>query len=102
MFATGKPADASRLLLVRLGAMGDVIHTLPAAAALKQNHPGSHLTWLVEPKWMPLLEENPFIDRVIALQRGSMAGVLQTWRELRTRTYDIAVDFQGLIKSALS
>jgi heptosyltransferase-1 len=82
--------------------MGDILHTLPAVVALKQNHPNSHLTWLVEPQWMPLLEGNPFVDRVIALRRRSMGGLLQSWRELRSQRYDLAVDFQGLLKSAIA
>ena len=101
MFATGKPASP-RILVVRLGAMGDVIHALPAVAALKQIHPGCHLTWLIEPRWLPLLEDNPFVDRVVTLRRDSLGGLLETWRDLRARSYEFAVDFQGLIKSALS
>ena len=101
MFTSGKPAG-SRILVVRLGAMGDIIHTLPAAASLKQSFPGSDLTWLVEPKWAPLLEDNPFVDRVLYLRRHSLAGIYRSWRELRARPYDFAVDFQGLIKSALA
>src|ERR1035441_8600165 len=50
-------------------AMGDIIHTLPAVAWLKQSHADSHLTWLVEPRWAPLLEENPHVDRVVLLRR---------------------------------
>jgi hypothetical protein len=50
-----------RILVVRLGAMGDIVHTLPAVAWLKQSHPDSPLTWLVEPRWAPLLEENPYV-----------------------------------------
>ncbi|HYW42243.1 MAG TPA: glycosyltransferase family 9 protein [Bryobacteraceae bacterium] len=100
MFTAGKTANC-RILVVRLGAMGDIIHTLPAVASLKHSHPGSHLTWIVEPKWAPLVEGNPFVDRVILLRRGSLAGLLQSWRELRALRYDLAIDFQGLIKSAL-
>src|SRR5437660_7989376 len=101
MYTAGKPAS-SRILAVRLGAMGDVIHTLPAAAWLKQSHPGSHLTWLVEPQWAPLLEGNPYIDCVVAMRRKTFADLVATRRELRTAHYDFAVDFQGLIKSALA
>jgi heptosyltransferase-1 len=101
MYTAGKPAS-SRILAVRLGAMGDVIHTLPAAAWLKQSHPGSHLTWLVEPQWAPLLDGNPYIDRVVAMRRKTFADLVETRRELRTAHYDFAVDFQGLIKSALA
>lgn len=82
--------------------MGDILHTLPAAATLKHSHPGSHLTWVVESRWRPLLEDNPFIDRIVELERGSLSGILATLRELRTARYDLAVDFQGLLKSALT
>jgi heptosyltransferase I len=93
--------QTERILAVRLGAMGDIIHTLPAVAALKHGHPESRLTWVLEPRWAPLLEGNPFVDRVAFLRRGSASEVLQSWRELRTESYDFAIDFQGLIKSAL-
>ena len=51
-------------LIVRLGAMGDIVHALPAVASLKHSFPGSVLTWVVEPRWAALLEDNPFVDRV--------------------------------------
>jgi heptosyltransferase-1 len=101
MFNAGKPASR-RILVVRLGAMGDIVHALPAVAWLKQFHPGSHLTWLVEPRWAPLLEENPYVDRVVLLHRQNFAGLVETRRELRTAHYDFAVDFQGLLKSAMA
>src|SRR5271165_4464739 len=97
----GAGKTANRILVVRLGAMGDIIHTLPAVASLKHSFPGSHLTWAVEPGWSALLEENPFVDRVVFLRRGSLAGLRESWRELRGSRYDFAIDFQGLIKSAL-
>jgi heptosyltransferase-1 len=99
---TGAKSASSRILVVRLGAMGDIIHALPAAASLKQSYPGSRLTWVVEPKWAPLLEDNPFVDRLVLLRRGTLAGLLEAWRNLRAERYDFAVDFQGLIKSALA
>jgi heptosyltransferase-1 len=100
MFNGGKPAS-SRILVVRLGAMGDIVHSLPAVASLKHSHPGSHLTWAVEPQWEPLLEGNAFIDRIVRLRRQSFRGLFETWRDLRVADYDFAVDFQGLMKSAL-
>jgi heptosyltransferase-1 len=90
-----------RILVIRLGAMGDILHALPAAATLKHGFPGSHLTWAVEPKWAPLLDENPFVDCVTLVRRRSAAELWRSWRDLRSRPYDLAVDFQGLIKSAL-
>jgi len=99
MFIAGKTAD--RILVVRLGAMGDIIHTLPAVASLKHSFPGCHLTWAIEPKWAALIEENPFVDRLVFLRRGSLGGLRESWRQLRAEHYDVALDFQGLIKSAL-
>jgi len=100
MSVVAKHASPS-LLMVRLGAMGDIIHALPAAAALKRGHPELRLVWAVEPRWAPLLEQNPFVDRVLLLHRDSLAGLLATRRALREIPFEIAVDFQGLLKSAL-
>ena len=100
MSAAGK-TDTRRILVVRLGAMGDVLHALPAVTSLKHSHPGSRLTWAIEPKWAPLIEQNPFVDRVVLVRRGSFSALSSSYRDLRAERYDIAVDFQGLIKSAL-
>jgi heptosyltransferase-1 len=92
---------ARRILAVRLGAMGDIIHTLPAVASLKQSLPGCHLAWAVERRWTPLLDGNPFVDEILIVERGSLGALLDTRRRLRAGKFDMAVDFQGLIKSAL-
>lgn len=89
-----------RILVVRLSSMGDVIHTLPAAATLKHSFPRSHLAWVIRPRWMPLLESNPYIDEVIPLERSIPAGLAGA-RRLRLEHFDLAVDFQGLIQTAL-
>lgn len=99
--ATKDRSSGARILVVRLSSMGDVIHALPAAASLKHSFPGSFLTWVVNPRWAPLLQDNPFIDRVVWFSRHSWAGLRAAWRELRSARYDLAVDFQGLIQSAL-
>ncbi len=98
MSEAGKPV--SRILIVRLGAMGDIIHTLPAAASLRASFPSARITWVVEPRWMPLLEDNPSIDRALPFDRGR-GGFFESVRALRSEAYDLAVDFQGLIKSAV-
>ena len=95
-------SDSPRILAVRLGAMGDVIHALPAVASLKHSFPGSRVSWVIEPRWAPLVARNPFVDRVVLLRRDSAGGLLESWRELRSEPYDFAVDFQGLIKSAVT
>ena len=90
-----------RILVVRLGAMGDIIHTLPAVASLKHSLPGSHITWAIAPQWAPLLKGNVFVDRLILVERTSLAGLLRSRKELRREPFHFAVDFQGLLKSAL-
>src|ERR1022692_4612050 len=100
MSIAASPAS-SAILVVRLGAMGDILHALPAVAALKLGHPEASLAWVVEPKWAPLLEQNPFVDRVLLLRRDSLAGLLASRRALLESRYQLAVDFQGLLKSAL-
>jgi len=90
-----------RILVIRLGAMGDVIAALPAVASLKHSIPHSKITWVVEPKWSVLLEGNPYVDSVMFLDRRTLQGLASAWRELRAARFDLAVDFQGLIKSAL-
>lgn len=90
-----------KILAVRLGAMGDIICALPAVASLKHGIAGSSVTWAIERKWIPLLDGNPYVDRVIALDRGSLGGLRSAWGELRAERFDLAVDFQGLTKSAL-
>ena len=105
MFTDGKPSSGAglqacpprRILAVRLGAMGDIIHSLPAVASLKHSYPGSRLTWVVEPRWAPLLEGNPFVDRVVLLRRKTARRLMESFRDLRSEEYDFAVDFQGLL-----
>ncbi len=90
------------ILVIRLSAMGDIIHTLPAAASLKKSFPDRKLTWLMARRWMPLLEGNPFIDEVIPFERESLGGVRAAWRRVRALRPELAVDFQGLVQSAMA
>jgi heptosyltransferase-1 len=90
----------ARILVVRLSSMGDVIHALPAVASLKHSLPHSSLAWVIRPQWAPLLEGNPFVDQVIPMERAA-GGIFGTLRALRRERFDVVVDFQGLIQSAL-
>jgi heptosyltransferase-1 len=90
-----------RFLLVRLGSLGDVIHALPAAAALRDTFPESRVDWVIEPRWKRLLEGNRDLNEVISLDRGSVGGIAETIRKLRRAQYSCAIDFQALYKSAL-
>jgi heptosyltransferase-1 len=91
----------ARFLLVRLGSLGDVIHALPAASALRDAFPQARIDWLIEPKWRRLLEGNPDLTEIISLEKKSARGLLTTLRKLRAAHYTCSIDFQGLYKSAL-
>jgi heptosyltransferase I len=89
-----------RILLIRLGAMGDVLHALPAAAALRDS--GAHVTWLIDPKWRPLIAGSPDVDQVIELNRRSWSSVRAALVQLRAAALDAVIDLQGLLKSAFA
>ena len=95
------------ILVVKLSAIGDVIHALPVSYAIKESDPRAHLTWVVERAAYPILEGNPYIDDIILFEKEkfrSLRGFLRTIgsfrRRLRTRRYDASLDLQGLFKSA--
>ncbi|MGH9796285.1 MAG: glycosyltransferase family 9 protein [Candidatus Acidiferrales bacterium] len=88
-----------RLLMVRLSSMGDIVHTLPSLAALRDAYPNAQIDWVVERKWAELLEGCTQLNTVIPQDRG-LRPTLRLIGELRARRYDVALDFQGLYKSA--
>ena len=89
-----------RILVIRLSSLGDVIHALPAAASLKHSFSQSTLAWVIKQRWAPLLESNPYVDEVIPFERTA-SGLVALRRRLRAQRFDLIVDFQGLIQSAL-
>src|SRR5882762_1124558 len=99
-----------RILIVKLGSIGDIVHTLPSLAAMRRAFPDSEISWVVERRSAEILRDNPLLDRLIevdtkALRRGLMSGETlraprQQLRRLRASAFDLALDFQGLLKSA--
>lgn len=89
-----------RILVVRLGSLGDLIHALPAVASLRAAWPNAEIDWVVEQAHAELLALVPDLSRVIVLGRRTAEGWWSVIRELRARRYDIAIDLQGLVKSA--
>ena len=90
-----------RFLVVRLTALGDILHTVPAVAALRNAHPKARIDWVVERKWSPVLEGSPALNEVIPFERRSPWGVVECVERLRENRYTCAIDFQGLYKSSL-
>lgn len=89
------------ILIVKLGALGDVINTLPAVINLKEQT-GAKIHWLVEPLSYPLIKNHAFVDNVIVFDKhhwhGSLGNVVQ---KVRKQKFDIAIDLQRIVKSAL-
>lgn len=90
-----------RYLVVRLTALGDILHTVPAVAALRASHRGARIDWVVDQKWAPVLEGSPALNEVIPFDRRSVVGTLACMSRLRRNAYTCAIDFQGLYKSSV-
>jgi lipopolysaccharide heptosyltransferase I len=98
------PFSPSRILIVRLGAMGDIVHALPVLASLRRRWPDAAIDWLVESKHRGLLEMAPGLHASVVIDSRSIFGTqgwLRVIRTLRQRHYDLVIDAQGLIKSAV-
>ena len=105
---------AERILVIRLGAVGDVVRTLPAVSSLRAAYAGAHLAWLVEPGSAGAIEGQPWVDEVIVFPRDRLEA-LRRWRApgaalrelagfvrgLRRRRFELVVDFHGILRSAL-
>jgi len=90
----------TRLLVVRLGSLGDLVHALPAVTALHRAFPAAEIDWLVEAPHREFLSLVPFLHAIVVVRDRSASAWLAARRELRPRRYDVAIDFQGLLKSA--
>ncbi len=99
-----------RILLVKLSSFGDVIHALPTLEALRNLYPQGQITWLVEEAFVPLIAGHPALDEVWGVPRvrpGQEMGrdqvlrLLRLLRRVRASRFDLVIDLQGLLKSAL-
>ncbi len=95
------------VLMVKLSAIGDVIHALPVSYALKEAYPEARVTWVVEPPAYNLLEGNPYIDEIIVFEKKKFKSLAGFWEnfgpfreKLNQHKYDAVLDLQGLFKSA--
>jgi len=95
------------IAIIRLSSLGDIVHTLPAFQSLRRNFPAARISWIAEPAGAALLENFPGIDQILVFdlkarkgwiaRAGYLVGFVRRWR----RQFDVVLDFQGLIKSAL-
>jgi heptosyltransferase I len=105
-------SEGPSILVVRLSSLGDLIHTLPAVAALRRRFPDAHIDWLVEARHRDILLGNPDVSGLIVVDTLGWRRKLlspRTWREiraslakLREHRYDFVLDLQGTLKSAVS
>jgi lipopolysaccharide heptosyltransferase I len=98
-------SDAPRILIVRLSAIGDVIHGLPVLNALRRRFPLAHLGWVVEGRAADLLQGHPALNRLIVVPRKWLKSPPAVWnlrRELRAERFEVTIDLQGLTKSAIA
>jgi lipopolysaccharide heptosyltransferase I len=108
------PPSVERILVIRLGALGDVVRTLPAVAGLRSRHPDTHISWLVEPASAGLVALSPAVDEVRVFPRPALVQNLRSLRfdrlargladqvgALRAARFDLVIDFHGLLKSGL-
>jgi ADP-heptose:LPS heptosyltransferase len=109
-----QPPSADRVLVLRLGAVGDVVRTLPAVSSLRAGLPGAHIAWLVEPAAASAVRGQPWVDEVIEFPRPQLVRELRApaWSaarrrfadfaaQLRRRRFDLVVDFHSILRSAL-
>ena len=102
------------ILIVKLSAIGDVIHTLPALNAVRKAYPQAHITWLIEEAAYDLVDGHPALDRVLVSKRKRWSKELRSssWlnaikegynftKALRDTPYDLILDFQALLKSGI-
>jgi len=100
-----------KILIIKLSAIGDIVHALPAVAAIRRNMPEAHISWVVEQRSAEILRGCDAIDDLIEIDTRSMRGgrvieeilldMSKQARLVRQNKYDVAIDLQGLIKSAV-
>ena len=93
--------------MIKPSSLGDIVHTLPSVAAVRDANRDAQVTWVINPEWAPILRGNPDIDHVHIFPRGDFHAwkaphhLLPWLRETRKFRPDVALDFQGLLRSAL-
>jgi heptosyltransferase I len=87
-------------LVVRLGSLGDIVHTFPAVAALRESFPAARIVWITHPRWKLLVESSRLAAEVYATETRSLPSVREAISRVRKLPWDASIDYQGLWKSA--
>src|ERR1700747_2057681 len=85
-----------RFLVVRLGSLGDIIHTFPAVAALRESFPESRIVWLTHPRWSFLVQSSGLASEIWRIETRKMGSLREVTRRLRQNSWSAAIDYQGL------
>ncbi len=100
-------ADPRRILIIKPSSLGDVVHALPAVGRLRARYPHAHFAWVIQPAFAPLLAQHPGIHELLPFPRDRFRGPVGWVRfarwlhEFTPSSWDLVVDFQGLLRSAL-
>ena len=92
---------AKHFLIVKFSSFGDIVNALPAVEHLKRCFPSSTITWVVKKNYAALLEDCPFVDRIVAYNEDGIRGLIEVVRTVRRLGVDTVVDLQGVLRSAL-
>ncbi len=89
-----------RFLVVRLGSLGDIVHTFPAVAGLRESFPKAEIVWLTHPRWKALVESSELATEIWETETRSYKSLGEIIRRIRKEEFTAAIDYQGLWKSA--
>lgn len=92
--------EKERILIVKPSSLGDIIHSLPVLWALRKAYPDAYIGWVVKDVWQSVLTDNPLIDHLIILKKGT-SGMISAIREARSLKFDTVIDLQGLLRSGV-
>jgi heptosyltransferase-1 len=89
-----------RFLVLRLGSLGDIVHTFPAVAALRESFPAAEIIWMTHPRWKVLVESSTLATEVRTIETRAVASLRKAIEGVRQSAWDASIDYQGLWKSA--
>ena len=98
-----------KILIIKLSALGDVVHTLPVLRTLRQEYPKAYIAWIIEERYQELIAKNPDIDEVISIRTktwrknwdlNTFREILLSIKNIRSKKFDVVLDLHGLVKSS--